>query len=110
MNINSFNYTIKNFPEGSVKRACYIVKEFIRHERKNDLENCAVSKEEYDEALNILLAYSFQTSTEKTFAEQWLCDGDCERNNGLYGFCPGEFQKSSNAKKLCKYYTDSQYK
>lgn len=110
MNRNDFNYIIEKFPKGSVKAACYIVREYIRHEMRNDLIHCAVSKEEYDEAVKVLLAYSFQTSSQDTFAEQWLCDGDCDRNNGLYGFCPGEFQNTSNVKKLCKYYIDSQYK
>ena len=64
----------------------------------------SVSEEEFYNSLDILLAHSFQTSDDKTIVEQWYCENDCDRNNGLFGFCPGEFQISGNAKTLCKYY------
>ena len=107
MNRNEFLYLVKDLPDGGVKKACYIVREYIRHEIMKDLSHSAVTKEEYDEAVRILLAHSFKTSDNDTTIEDWYCEFDCNRNNGLEGFCKGEFQSSSKAKKLCKYYSDS---
>lgn len=102
-----FNYIVKDLSKDSVKRACYVVREYRRCEMSGNFSNCAVTKEEYEEALNILLAYSFQTSDKVTTAEQWQCDGDCNRNHGFGDFCPGEFQLSKDpSKKLCKYFLD----
>ena len=105
-----FNYIVKDLSKDSVKRACYVVREYRRYEKHGDLSNCAVSKEEYEEALNIILAYSYQTSNRDTLVEQWQCDGECNFNHGFNDFCPGEFQISKDPrKKLCKYYSDSSY-
>ena len=102
-----FNFVLKELPKDSVKRACYVVREYIRCENSGNLDNCAVSKEEYDSALAIILAYSFQTSNNDTLVEQWQCDSDCNRNNGVENFCPGEFQISNEpCKKMCKYYSN----
>lgn len=102
-----FDFIVKDLSKDSVKRACYVVGEYRRYESHNNFSGCAVSKEEYDNALNILLAHSFQTSDKDTVVEQWRCDGDCNRNHGFGDFCPGEFQITTDpAKKLCKYFLD----
>ena len=102
-----FDYIVKDLPIDGVKRACYVVREYRRCEMYNILDTCAVSKEEYDVAVNTLLAFSFQNSEDDTLAEQWKCYNDCNRNNGFEGFCKGEFQITNNpCKKLCKHYSD----
>ena len=107
MNRTDFNLITKDLPLNSVKRACYIVREYIRCKVDNNLDCCAVTKQEYNAALNILLAYSFTTSENDTTVEQWTCDSDCNKNNGLCGFCDGEFQiNSKTGKQLCKYYSN----
>ncbi len=107
MNRNDFDFITSDLPKDSVKKACYVVREYRRCEKSGNLDFCAVSKEEFDLALEILLAYSYQTSDKTTLAEQWQCDSDCNRNNGLCGFCQGEFQISKNpSKKLCKHFSD----
>lgn len=106
MERRDFDYIVKDFPKDSVKRACYVVREYRRCAKRGYFDSCAVSKEEYDSALAILLAYSFQTSSDDTLAEQWQCESDCCRNTG-FGFCRGEFQISKDpSKKLCRYYLD----
>ena len=102
-----FDFIVKDLPIDGVKRACYVVREYKRNEKVGNLDRCAVSKDEYEKALNIILAYSFQNSDKDTLAEQWHCDSDCYRNNGLMDFCPGEFQITKEpTKKLCKFYSD----
>jgi len=102
-----FDFIVNDLAKDSVKRACYVVREYRRNEKLGNLDNCAVTKNEYEDAINILLAYSFQTSDKDTLVEQWQCDSDCNRNNGLWDFCPGEFQICNDStKKLCKYYSD----
>lgn len=105
MNRCDFDAITSNLAEGSVKKACYVVREYRRCEKSGNLDMCAVSKEEFDSALAILLAFSYQTSAKDTLAEQWQCDSDCRSNN--CGFCKGEFQiDNARSRKLCKYYLD----
>ncbi len=88
----------------SVKKACFIVREFLRESQ--DI-NCAVSFEEYLEAIKIILAYSYQTSDEFTTVDLYYCPGNCV-DNGKYGFCEGEFSRNDNSLKLCPYYIKEQ--
>ena len=114
-----FEFVIKNMPKNSVKRACYIVREYSRYSKiETDSiltceEGCAVSLHEYLEAVKVLLAYSYENSDMLTEVEQFACESDCSHNNGCVGFCNGEFSisKKSHDKtlKLCKYYSDSQF-
>ena len=68
---------------------------------------CSTSKEEYDKAINILLAYSYRTSDKDIVVEQWQCDGDCTRNYGILDFCSGEIQiTKESGKKICKKFSD----
>ena len=102
-----FDFIIKKYSKNSVKKACFIIREYIRCKKYNDLENCAVTEKEFSEALTIVLAHSYNTSDANTEAKTWHCDGDCNRNNGMYAFCPGEFQLDKNSDTLCEYYSDS---
>ena len=107
MKRDSFDFIVNDLPKDSVRRACYVVREYERCKKSGNLDICAVSEEEFDLAVSILLAYSFQTSDKNTLVEKWQCDSDCNRNNGFYGFCPGEFQISKDPSlKLCKYYSN----
>ncbi len=108
MDREDLDLIIRNLPKESVKRACYIVREYKRYEAKGNFDYCAVTKEEYEEALRIILAYAYSTSDNNTLVEQWKCYNDCSRNNGFCGFCEGEFQTSKDqSKPLCKHYSDS---
>ena len=107
MNKSEFEYATHGIPKNSVKRACYIVREYMRNEKLGIENYCAVTKEEYDEAVSILLTFSYLNSENDTFVEQFKCEGDCTKNNGFCGFCQGEFQLGNKKeKKLCKYYSD----
>ncbi len=117
-----FNFITKDMEKNSVKRACYIVREYLRYSKKIRTEDdsealtieegCAVTLDEFLEASNILLAYSFKNSQDTTIQEFFYCENDCSHNNGYNGFCKGEFSlsnKSNRELKLCEYYSDSQY-
>lgn len=111
-------FIIKDLPENSVKRACYIVREYLRYSEIAKMnedsvlkskKGCAVTLEEYIEASKILLANSYENANDDTFVEQFYCESDCSHNNGCMGFCRGEFSISKSSKTLCKHYADSQY-
>ncbi len=107
MDREDLDLIIRNLPKESVKRACYIVREYKRYEKDGNFIDCAVTKEEYEEALKIILAYAYTTSDNNTVVELMKCYSDCNRNNGTCGFCDGEFQITKDqSKKLCKYYSD----
>lgn len=117
MNREQFNNIIKDMPKNSVKRACYIVREYLRYSQIKMIEQdkvlkcdegCAVTLEEYLEASRILLAYSYKNSDNKTEIELFQCINDCNNNNGCSGFCKGEFELSSEVKTLnfCRNYSD----
>lgn len=101
MNKEDFYFSISKLPLNSVKRACFIVREYIRCNKTNI--ECAVTKDEFKESLDIILAHSYQTSDKRTSIEQWHCNQECELYDDL-AFCPGEFQIKENEKKLCRYF------
>ncbi len=101
---NFYGRTVYIHQPNIVKEACYIFREYHKHELENNLNNCAVTKDEFDKALRILLAFSFETSNENTFAKFYKCNPDCENYQGMNGFCAGEFQTNSGSKELCKHY------
>lgn len=118
MDRNEFNFIIKDMPENSVRRACFIVREYLRYSQKEKVgqeeilkssQGCAVTLEEYYQATKILLAYSYENSEKNTIQELFKCESDCSHNHGCGDFCQGEFSLSNQSKKLCKYYSDSQY-
>lgn len=107
MNRSDFDKITNKFVQDGVKKACYIVREYRRYERIGKLNLCAVTKEEYEAALDVILAHAYTTSDNETVVEQWQCDNDCTRNNGVPGFCPGEFQITKDpSRKLCKFFCD----
>ena len=105
MNKSDFERVTIGLPKDSIRLACYIVREYRRCESGNNLELCAVTKEQYDMAVNMLLAFAYQNSDEKTVVEQYYCESDCCKNNGLSGFCDGEFEITKDTKKrVCRRY------
>ena len=88
---------------GGVKEACLIVKEYLSN--LDDLTKSAVTKDEYIEAVNILINYSFENSDKNTMIEEFYCKEDC-RMNTEFNVCKGKFSTSNKGKKLCKYYMD----
>lgn len=119
MNKEYLKFIIKDMPKNSVKRACYIVREYLRYAEQIKIgqdkvlkieEGCAVTLEDFVEATQILLSYSYENSQKTTEVELFTCNNDCSHNNGCIGFCSGEFSIVSSDKKLklCKYYSDSQ--
>jgi hypothetical protein len=119
MDRETLNYIIDDMPKNSVKRACYVVREYLRYSNEIKIdqeevlqceEGCAVTLKEYLEASKILLAYSFENSKKETNIELFNCENDCSHNNGCTGFCMGEFSVSKEKNlNLCKYYSDSKY-
>lgn len=105
MNKSYFEYFTRNVRADGVRKACYIVREYRRCEKSNDLENCAVTKEEFEKALDIISAFAYIMSSDNTTTKLWACKEDCLRNEGNNTFCPGEFQIGTDAKKRCKFYT-----
>ena len=89
--------------EHGVKEACLMVKEYLNN--LEDITKSAVTKEEFIEAITIILNYSFTSSNKNTVVKEYYCKEDC-RMNTEFCFCKGEFSLSSNSKKLCKHYLD----
>lgn len=88
-----------------VKKACFIVREYDRCQKDNNMNTSSISKEEYQKALNMVLAFAFNNAKNESKVEMWHCKGDCYRNNGFEGFCPGEFQLDQDTSNLCKWYS-----
>ena len=108
----------KDLPKNSVKRACYVVREFLRYRKVTQnketktlecevLPGCAVTFEEYEEARNIILSYAYQNATKSDKAELFFCEGDCVQNDyGNDAFCKGEFSIHPKSLNLCPHYMD----
>ena len=91
-------------------KACFIVREYQRCDEANNLENCAVTKEEYHKALSLVLAFAHNNAQNVFEVEQWHCKDDCNRHYNKYGFCPGEFQINNDKPNLCKWYSGKEYR
>lgn len=114
-----FAWYTKDLPRNSVKRACYVVREFLRYTKVTQnqetgtlecevLPGCAVTFEEYEEARNVILSYAYQNATKLDKVELFVCDDDCIQNDyGNDAFCKGEFSLHSKSLNLCPYYMDS---
>ena len=97
-----FNIDTRCFDDDSVIKACYIVREYIRCEGN---EECAVTKEQYDEAVTRLLTFSYLHCEMDTKVPQYsVCHEDCIYRRDR--FCLGEFQLNTHFKEkvLCKHY------
>ena len=113
-----FAWYTKDLPRNSVKRACFVVREFLRYSKVTQnketgtleceiLPGCAVTFEEYEEARNVILSYAYQNSTKLDKVELFVCDGDCIQNDyGNDAFCKGEFSLHSKSLNLCPHYMD----
>jgi len=109
-----FDYTLEN-QDNYVKKTCFIVREYLRNcefgcEGHNIFpfdDDCAITAKEFLKATKMLLATTWHDIDNITPPETWYCENDCDRNNGLDGFCQGEFQSDAESKQLCKYYLDS---
>lgn len=117
MNRELLNFYTKDLSENSVKKATYIVREYLRYSKVisegnvNTLgseEGCAVSLDEFLHAVKILLAHSHNTCDKTTEVEFFRCENDCRYNNGCNAFCDGEYSLGTEKKlQLCKHYSDS---
>lgn len=88
------------FPHGT-KEACIKAREYIKYGEK-----ACVSKEEFEEAVKTLIAYTFLK--EDDIPDFWYCDSDCQKYSGI--LCEGECNVDEKAKKICPYFTDSSLK
>ena len=93
-----------------VKKACFIVQEYRKNKgRVNPITEeswCAVTEEEYNNALSILTAFAYINSDNETKTELYKCTlgDDC---NPDAPFCKGEFTANNKlAKKLCPHRFD----
>ena len=92
-----------------VKRACYIVKEYLRYVNNGYMDDCAVTYEEYELALKRILAFAFNKSDYDTVEYLGKCEVDCKYTDKL--FCDGEFSVDKNhAEGPCRYYSPDWYK
>ena len=113
-----FAWYTKDLPRNSVKRACFVVREFLRYSKVTQnketgtleceiLPRCAVTFEEYEEARNVILSYAYQNSTKLDKVELFVCESDCVHNDyGYDAFCNGEFSLHSKSLNLCPHYMD----
>lgn len=100
MNKEQFDYITRKLPEDSIKKACYTVREYIREPNTK-----AVTQEQFNKALTMVLAYAYTKSTDDETIKLYKCESDCYNNCGI-GFCPGEFQIDNQpASQLCKHYS-----
>ena len=113
-----FAWYTKDLPKNSVKRACYVVREFLRYRKVTQnketgklecevLPGCAVTFEEYEKARNIILSYAYQNSNRTDTVELFACDENCVQNDyGNDAFCKGEFSLHKKSLNLCPHYMD----
>ena len=98
-----FEQVVKNMPDNSVKKSCYVLLEYLRSDY-----NSAVSKAEANKALQVIMSYAYETSKYDTFAEGHYCSSDCIFNDrDEFPFCPGMFTLQEGAKTLCKHYRNN---
>ncbi len=89
----------KGLASGGVREACFICKEYFIHGEKAD-----VTREDFEKAFKIVLAFAYQNCSDDTMAEEFFCDEDCEGRKKFY-FCKGEVLLKSNTGKKCPYST-----
>ena len=110
---DKFDYMTKDMvplEDGGVKKACFIIQEYRKNKgRVHPITGeslCAVTEEEYNDALSVLVSFSYKHSTYGTKTELHRCTlgDDC---NPSSAFCKGEFSANNHlAKKLCPYRFD----
>lgn len=92
--------------EGGTKEACVKVRDFLQHATNpgNQIHSAlsCVTADEFMEAVKTLMAFAFQE--EDAIPEKWQCDSDCRRVS--YLLCPGEFNISKTANKMCPFFMD----
>ncbi len=95
----SSNYYLKGGP----KEACVKIREVLFNKRNpgNQLQApfSWVNINEFVEAVEILLASSFQKEDEVT--KRWNCNNDCVKTS--YTLCPGECSIDKNSKNICPF-------
>ena len=92
---------IRELRQGGVQEACLIVKEYLLN--LDNPDNAAVTREEFIDAVHILMNYSYENSDKNTMIDECYCEYDC-RMNTEFNVCKGTFSVSGKGKKLCKYY------
>ena len=114
MNKDEFDLAVKNMEclEGGIKEACLIVRNYLSNKEP------VVSLDDFNKAVEVLMAYAWTNKENDCIPETWYCDNDCTHCGSFFGnyFCPGEFQlgkKDKDGKYLtknrCPYFRDSQY-
>ena len=104
MDREKFNYItedMSSLEDGGIKKACYIIREWKNS--RDCPDSCAVTQEEYEEAINILVAFSYPKCDNKTTVEMINCVNGCDTSKYI---CAGEFRLSLKPKKPCPYYID----
>lgn len=96
--------------DGGVKKACFIVQEYNKNKGEiNPITGkslCAVTEEEYNDAISVLTSFAYNNSTNETKTELYKCTlgYDC---NPTSAYCKGEFSANNHlAKKLCPHRFD----
>ena len=93
--------------ECGTKEACIKVRNFLQYAtitpgNQIHSELSCVTNEEFIEAVNTIMAFTFQQ--KDTIPERWKCDNDCRMVS--YPLCPGECNISKTANQTCPFFTD----
>ena len=88
--------------DGGVQKACYVITEW--NNSRNYPDYCAVTEDEYKEAVRILVAYAHPRVKDNTTVETYRCVHGCD---DARSFCGGNFCLSLRPnKKECPYLVD----
>jgi hypothetical protein len=104
-------FVIENnkYLKGGTKEACVKVRQVLKNSQNVGSQFQAtcetVSSEEFMEAIQIIMAATFQKPDE--VPDMWRCDSDCKMTS--YLLCPGECNLNGNASKMCPHFMDEQY-
>lgn len=92
--------------KGGTKEAGVKVRDFLRHATNQGNEilsaRSCVTTDEFMEAVKTLMAFAFQQ--EDTIPNRWKCDNDCLMITNIS--CPGEYNISDTANKICPFFSD----
>ncbi len=93
--------------KGGTKEACVKVRDFLNcvESSENQIHSAlsCVTVDEFVETVKTLMAFTFQQ--EDSIPEKWRCDSDCRQVTSS-SLCPGEFNISKTADKMCPFFID----
>lgn len=111
MTKSEFENATSKYVEGGIRKACAIIKEYKKNKPVDGVNLSAVSKEQYEAAVDLVVAYAFQNSQDDTKMDLFKCDSDCTNCDWPFSICPYSFQCSEeHGLHLCPHFCDSSNK